>query len=473
MSGSFIQSQRRDISNIGSEWNWICTNCGSQILESQKAIHSNFCWAATQAGGGGNPDHAAYVYLAASMEPLAIEQAQTATFSYTINSGVTKLIVNAFNTQLAGAGRWELRNPRVMMPLRNIGLAGLGSDSCAVIIDPAAPTYTDARTTYLDRLNMIATKDTKQITQSLALTCSLFLPGPYGNIITSVNSFNATWIIIRLANLTSAVGWNLHDEVGDAAAQAINLAHPCMIPVSKLVCTAIELGTESSIGTPNAEGSITHIICPSDWGKVTDSNSYIFRDDFMGASLDTVTNWTRAQSSVGNVEIDTNFAWLKLIGNGVWGNNGCFSQTTTARANGKKFECWVYISTASTLNHNFVVGWHDGGGQSFSDFAHGLDFTNDGAARRLEVFENGNDRGFVGVNPGYTEGYIYRVRITLGSSNNATYEIQGGPQYAPLGGSNWTNITPVTTSSSTTPLAIGATRLSPNGTDYISDMKMF
>jgi len=343
-----------------------------------------------------------------------------------------------------------------------------------VIIDPTAASYTDARDVYYDRLAQLATTSVKYLSQSTANARALFLPGPYGNIITSVNVFNATWLVIRASNTSGGIGWNLHNEEGDDTSQAINFAHAAFIPVSKYVCAAIELGTISSVGGSDAEGSITYIICPANWGLVTDSNTYIFRDDFLGASLNTGSTWTRSQSTAGNVEIDTAFAWLKLKGNGNWGDNGCFSQTTTARATGKKFIADVYIPLeGDPNNHNTVVGWHDGAGQSYSDFAHGVDFTTSGGVRRLEVFENGNDRGLVGANPGYTEGHIYRVRITLGSSNNATYEIQGGPQYGALGGSSWTDITPGTTSSSTTPLAIGATRQASSSTPYyIGDMRM-
>jgi hypothetical protein len=409
-----------------------------------------------------------YTYEAAGLEPLAIEVLQSGTYTYAINSTTTKLVVNAYLTQLAGAGRWEIRDPRRTMPLRNVTVTGTGAGSTGIFIDPTLPTYANAQATYYDRLSSLATLPTKYLSIGTAGTRAVFLPGPYGNIITSVNVFDATWVVIRPFGTT--LGWNLHDEVGDAASEAINFAHPTLIPVSKLVCWALELGTQRTAG--NAEGSITYVICPSTWGKVTDSNTYLFRDDFTGDTLDTGATWTRSQSSAGNVEIDTNFAWLKLIGDGNWGANGCFSQTTTARNVGKKFQCDVYVPVISSLNHNYLVGWHDGAGQSFSDFAHGMYFTNSGGVRRLQVFEDNNSRGLVGANPGFTEGYIYRVRITLGASS-ATYEIQGGPEYDQIGGATWDDVTPGVTSSTTTPLAIGATREQATGTVYVGDMRMY
>jgi len=426
------------------------------------------------AAAGAGANHNAYTYLASMLEPLAIEQMRTGAFSYAIDSSTTKLVLNAFNTRLGSAGRWEVRDPRFIMPLRNVTVTGLGATGAGVFINPSAATYSDARDTYFDRLETIATTATKYLQQSTAAARSIFLPGPYGNIITSINAFNCTWIICRFQNNSSGIGWNLHDESGDAAGQALNFAHPVLIPVSKLVATCIEIGTASSEGGADAEGSITYIICPDTWGKVTDSTSYIFRDDFMGASLDTGTDWTRAESTAGNVEIDTSYAWLKLKGNGTWGQNGCFSQTTTARTNGKIFQCDVYIPPEGSVNdHNVVVGWHDGAGQSYSDFAHGLDFTTSGGVLRLQAFELGVSRGLVGTNPGFTTGYIYRVRITL-TTTGATWEIQGGTEYQPLGGSAWTDITPGTTSDTTTPLAIGCTREATGGLNYyIGDMKMY
>jgi hypothetical protein len=450
-------------------WTRLGAGTNGHYLQTQGA-GANPQWAAASAAA----NHNAYTYITSMTEPLAIEQLRSGAFSYAIDSSTTKLVLNAYKTRLGSAGRWEVRDPRMFQALRGVTITGLGADSAGVIINPSAATYTDARDTYLDRLETIATTSTKYLQQSTANSRSLFLPGPYGTIITSVNAYNATWVVIRASNTASGIGWNLHDEMGDAAAQALNFAHPAIIPVSKYVCAAFELGTLSSQGGADAEGSLTYIICPDTWGKVTDSTSYNFRDDFMGASLDTGTDWTRAESTAGNVEIDTDFAWLKLKGNGTWGQNGCFSQTTVARANGKVFQCDVYVPLEGSVNtHNTVVGWHDGAGQSYSDFAHGLDFTTSAGVRRLQAFELGVSRGLVGTNPGYTEGYIYRVRITL-TTTGATWEIQGGTEYQPLGGSAWTDITPAGTSDTTTPLAIGCTREQTGSFPYyIGDMKMY
>ena len=85
------------------------------------------------------------------------------------------------------------------------------------------------------------------------------------------------------------------------------------------------------------------------------------------------------------------------------------------------------------------------------------------------MYENGNARGAVGS--AYTLGMIYRVRITLGSSNDATYEIQGGTEYNKIGSDTWDDITPGTSSSATTPLHAGIVMY--NDTVYFSDARIY
>ena len=298
-------------------------------------------------------------------------------------------------------------------------------------------------------------------------TFNLFLPGPYGAIITHFTMFNFTWM--GAGNRLGGVG--LWEELGDATTNTMRLGQNVFVPVHKIAVNNVHLGLQGGVGA--AAGGFTYFLCPSTWGKVADANTYLFRDDFMGTSLDTSTEWTRAQSTAGNVEIDTNFNWLKVQGNNNWGTNGCFSQTATSRATGKKFLCDVYVPLEGNVNnHNQLVGWHDGSDQNYPAFVHGLLFSTASSVRRLNVFENGNNRGNVGANPGFTEGHTYRVRITL-NGNAAIYEIQGGPEYEPMGGSSWTDITPGTTSSSTTPLAIGVTRHTQGNLPYyVSDMRM-
>lgn len=426
--------------------------------------------------GAASANHAYYTYKAAMLEPLAIEKVQTGAFSYAINSSTTKLMLASYNTRLGASGRFETRDPIRPIPLRDVTVTGLGSDATGVFIDPTLPTYTDARTTYYDRLNTLATSSIIYLALPDDQVSYALLPGPYGSIIVGLTCYDLTWVIAQTWG--SGFGWNLANEIGDTGSSDYQrLGHGLAIPLSKNVCAFVQTGQErtSNVG----KGGIAYINCASSWGKVTDSNSYIFRDDFMGTALDTGSTWTRSQSTVGNVEIQSAGGvknWCKSKGDGAtWGNNGIRSQTTTSRATGKVFMVDVFTwdgagAGGAGLSPNLVVGWNDNSGLSYSNFAHGLDFTESGGVRRLQVFENGNDRGAVGS--GYSLNTIYRVRITLGASNNATYEIQGGTQYQPIGGSSWTDITPGTSSSSTTPLAAGFTQLSAS-TTYLSDVKLY
>lgn len=435
----------------------------ASALASQQSIKSY-----VDAQASGSAEHDYYDYLAVSLEPLAIEKMNIDTFSYVVGAGETKLVMNAWNTRLGASGRWEVRDPRYIVPLRDVTLTGLASGAAGVIIDPTAPTYSTSRATYFDRLKIIAETAPKYLAFASPSTYYTFLPGPYGSIITSVNVFDYTWLVAR--PFGTSVGWNLLNEIGDtAASDYLRTAHRAYIPVSKLVVSTILTGGERTGGV--GEGSLTWINCPSTWGKVTDPNTYDFRDDFMGASLDTGSDWNRQQSSAGNVEIETLYNWLKITGNGTWGQNGIFSQASVTKAAGKVFLCDVHITTGVAVGSapNLVVGFHDGAGYSYTDFAHGLDFSG-GAPEQLQVFENGTSRGNVGS--GFTAGCTYRVRITLGASNDATYEIQGGPEYPVIGGTSWQDITPGTSSSTTTPLHAGATQLT-NAPCYVGDVKIY
>jgi len=424
--------------------------------------------------GGGAASHTYFAQACALLEPLAIEKNQLSTFSYVIGSSATKYLISAWNCRVGASGRIDMRDMRLdPLPLRNITVVGIDSGSTASFIDPALPTYADPWTTYYNRLETLTTLATKYLAiaslNGAANTQFNFLPGPYGNIITAITTFNYTWTAVMAAGTTSDLP--LQDELGDAATDWVRFANTLRVPISKSNVRAVEAGFSGGVGT--AAGSVLYVILPSTWGAVTDPNTYLFRDDFTGATLNTAATWTRTQSSAGNVEIDTNFAWCKIIGNGTWGANGAFSQFSTARAAGKIFQCDVAFGINDSYNPNYpnvVVGWHDGAGHSYTDFAHGLDFTGSGASATINVFENGNSRGAVGS--GWTKGHIYRVRITLAASS-ATYEIQGGTEYAQIGGSTWTNITPGTTSSSTTPLSAGMTCESAVFNNWIGDVKLY
>lgn len=402
------------------------------------------------------PNRAAFTYLAALLEPDALEIPQINAFSYAIAAGVTKYLISSWYTALSGfaTNRFEQRNPSHPTPLRGVTLAGSGAGAIALLLDPSLPSYADAEATYYARLNMIPTLPTRFVPLNGTVT-TMFLPGPYGSLILNVTEFDYTWIV---GTTPGGLDWNLWDEKSDVDTQRVG--DGLLIPVSKL--TLANVKSNGGGGT----GGILCVHCPSTWSKVTDPLTYLFRDDFMGASLDTASVWTRAQSSAGNIEINTNWSWIKLNGDGNWGNNGAYSQYSRARASGVTFLADVFIERSSS-NHNILVGLSDGAGQSYTNFAHGIDFT----TGNLQIFENGTSRGVIGA---YAEGNMYRVRITVGAGNaNATYEIQGGA-FAALGSGSWSSLTPVTSSSATANLHAGVTALDNKSVpDYVGDVRLY
>lgn len=423
--------------------------------------------AVTDVESAGIANHGYYQYLASLLEPDAIETLKSGTFSYVVGAGETKILTASWNTRLGSAGRMEIRNQRDHLFLRGVTLTGLVSGSCAVIIDPALPVYDNAQETYLDRMLEIATTKPQYLGIPAATTIP-FLPGPYGAIVLHTTNYNSAWNSIRTNG--DLYGWALIDEINDSS--AFRMAASFLFAVNKRV--ACEFRNESGSDVGEARGSsLVYFLCPPAWGVIEDATVYLFRDDFWAASLDTSVKWnTPTQSTAGNYAIDTTYQWLKCVGNASWGNNGVHSQYNLARASGKQFICDVYTSlkTNSHTNNGLIVGWHDGAGDSYTDFAHGILFTSSGAAPIIKVYENGSDRGEVGS--GITMGTVYRVRITLdfAGANSAKYEIQGGA-YGALGSASWTDITPGTTSSSTTPLYVGAASALTNAF-YISDVKV-
>lgn len=415
---------------------------------------------------GASANNSFYTYLAASLEPDAIEPLQVDGFSYAVGAAATKLLIASYNTRLGATGRMEVRNPFRPMPLRGVTLNGIAAGASAVLVDPTIPTYTDARTKYYDRLNTLYTSQLLQVDVVAPATNYPFLLGAYGGIVLRAVNFDFDWISVQNRNTVN--GFNLANEEQDGAAYSQRNDQPLFLALNKLVATELYAGAERAAGV--GRGTVVYVLCPSTWSVVTDATSYDFRDDFMGASLDTATKWTRVQSVVGNVEINTTYQWCKIIGTVVWGQNGAFSQTGVARANGKTFLIDIYTGRNATANNSVIVGFHDGAGQSYSDFSHGLLFTSTGVANQFKVYENGNDRGVVGT--GYTAGTIYRVKIVASlTSNNAAYYIQGGA-YGALGSASWTNITPAGTSSATTPIYAGFSS-GATGTMYLSDARIY
>lgn len=192
------------------------------------------------------------------------------------------------------------------------------------------------------------------------------------------------------------------------------------------------------------------------------SSNLLFYDLFMDPTLDTTSKWSRTQSTAGNVEVDTTTANRRcnLKGNGTWGNNGAFTIPSWAKATGLTFQCDVILGPTPS---GVAVGFHDGAGVSYADFAHCIDFYAGGSG--FHVFENGTSRGDVGS--GGTQNWgTYRVRMRLSSATACTYQIQGC-QFAGFGTTTFTTLSPSSSSSATTPLRVGfATEGSIGGNDH-------
>lgn len=429
--------------------------------------------AAGGSGGATAAEVAYYMNRAALLEPLAIEKLQAGAFSYVIGSSATKWLLSSWGTRLGASGRLDMRESREPVPLRGVTVTGTqpgGDTSTGAFIDPTLATYADPKETFFERMNAIAETQTRYVPVVGGSTFAPLIPGPYGNILVGFTFHDSAWLGISTPRGPAGSLLPIHDEIGDASGDDLRMSRKLYMPVSKNIMAGLLTGVA---GGPQAvEAGMAYIICPSTWGEVADPLApYDFRDDFMGGSIDTASTWTRAQSTAGNVEINTDFAACKVRGNGSWGTNGMFSQAGQARATGLTFVCDVF--PAASPSANLIVGFHDGAGQSYSDFAHGVYFTTDGVNARLQIFENGTSRGNTGPTPGFAANKLYRVRITLGATNTqAVYEMQGGSEYPAIGGSSWTDVTPGTTSSSTTPLHAGVSVEQAND-NYISDPRIY
>ena len=398
-------------------------------------------------------------YLCAALEPDAIEAVPYNFFAYTVDASTTKLLLASWQTRLGAVGRMEQRNPQRFMALRGCTLTGTDAGSTAMIVNPSLPIYPAPWATYYARLAAIAEMQVQNIGFTAVSERKPFLPGAYGAIITQYTCFDLAWLALRVLGGT-VIGVNLWDEISDLATQRLGVS--LTLPVGKNCSGSIE----ASAAGVGPLGSVSFVLLPSTWSVVADpvSANYTFRDDFMGVALD-MGVWTRTQSIVGNVEIDRTYQWCRLAGNSTWGPNGLRRTATAARAVGIKMVVDVYAPVGSAAAGSLMAGWSDGAGHSYLNFAHGINFS---SANVINVFENGTARGTVGT--GYTEGAIYRLRITQGAAS-ATYEIQGGTQYPPIGGAAWSNITPAGTASITTPLTPGATAFGSTG--YVSDFRVF
>lgn len=397
-------------------------------------------------------------YLCAMLEPDAIEKFQFGTFSYPVSSDETKFLIASFYTRLGDSGRMETRNPQRPAHLRDVILNGMASNSTAIVLDPTRANYIDPQGTYNLRLQKILESSVKHVDFSSPSQSVPFLPGAYGAIIVQVTCFDFAWIVLHPRG-NSKYGINLWDEISDSLTQRVG--DQIRFPVSKQI--AGQLVSSSKAGTLRA-GSVSYVLLDENWSAINDPLSYTFRDDFMSNVIDE-NIWSITQSITGNVEIDNNYQWLKLFGNGIWGSNGIYRTVTDTRTDGKSMMLDVYIPQGGSTYGVMMVGWSNANGQHYSNLSHGLNFGPNGI---LNIYEDGVKRSDVGT--GYSDGCIYRVKLTLGVDGSSKYLIQGGLEYPELGSDNWYDITPLNSHSETLELSPSATAYKGQG--YISDIRV-
>ncbi len=441
----------------------VAVGTNGHVLTADSSLATGVKWAAVS-GGASASETAVYAQKAALLDPLTIEPMQSGTFNYVIGANETKWLLSSWNTKLGTDGRLDLREARDPIPLRNITMTGNsatpGSVSTAAFINTALATYTDAKETFYQRTLDISQLPTKYLGVEGGDSYKPFIPGPYGNILVSFTFHDVAWFALTTPHGRLASLLPIHDEISDNGADDLRMSRKLWMPVSKNIMSGVLTGAGG--GPQDAEAGLTYVILPASWSDINDPvASYLFRDDFMGATLDTTTNWNRVQAGANTVEIDTNFAALLVNGGAGWGADGLYTKQSFTRANGLTYLVDVFINGV-----DFITGFHDGTGYSYTDFSHGVLFSSLGTD--IYIFEDGVSRGAVGD---FTTSGMYRLRITIAGAG-AVYEIQGGPEYAALGGTTWTNITPGTSTSAVNSLRVGASAEN-NYPIYISDVRVY
>lgn len=395
----------------------------------------------------------------ALLDPDCLLYFKKGTFTYSISTGSIdyRYILASFNTQINSSGRFEVRNPREPMLLRGVTLGGIGDASpsagaTAIALNPFAVAYANSRNTYYQRLRRIREEFKMKKLDISASTYTPFLPGAYGAIIKRVNFYDLYWVVGRYLN---GYGFNLNDEISDSA--SIRNDNNLSLVVDKRVICEVEGGG----GTGG--GSVVYVLLPSDWSTVTDPLApYDFREDFSGNALEATGTWSRTQSSVGNIEINTDYAWCKIVGSSSWGANGMRTNLYSfTRASAKKMVIDVYTGQ-SAAQANFMFGVGTGAGVNYSDVAHGLNMN----GGNLEIYENGTKRATTTTVSPRT---IYRFRFSPQGGGSCVFEMQGGT-HPDIGGSSWDNISSGTSSSATN--TFYPTITSWSNTGYISDIRV-
>jgi hypothetical protein len=408
-------------------------------------------------------------------EPYSIIATPTGTFSYTPPGGALHYILTAFFcTYNAQPGRAEIRDPRQAMALTGgASLNGSDAGSYATILDPRNTVYTDPQTDYMRRAQILSMLPLKwypivqaSLTGDPAITP--WIAGPYGTL------------MVRVTNQDGFVygaGVGFDNEMSQSGGPLLST----LVRWDNFFSVIMSKGALGSLqpffGGANvpATGGIAYYNLPASWSDTDPvSSSYVFRDDFMGATLN-LAAWTVTQSAAGNVKIDTRFQCVKGIGNSTYTDNGMMSTATYARASGLKFVIDAWIGSDLT---QLIFGLNDGGSLSFNHYNHGVIFDNSGLLVAEWQGGVGSDSSVLG---GTGPLRMVRLRITPGLVSGALYEVQGGTAQSPLpfiGAPAWLTIADTRGNGAVTAATykIAFTAFQPDaqaGGQFISDVRVY
>ncbi len=412
-------------------------------------------------------------------------------------------MIQCLATQLGGLGRLEVRRPCDPLILRGVTLSSIGADPATAILldaslvpEPANPSHSLAAR--LNALDALTPKYIGLTAEATVVHRKLFLCGPYGAILRQVTQCNCSWAIV-VANVVDGVGYNVLDEVNDFTS-GFRTSGSMFLPLHWKNTIGVGLGLGIGEGTVWNGGFLIYQL-PSTWSEMDDEfvgdGDYVWRDDFMGTSLDTTTKWTRTQSTAGNIEIDQTYNWLKCKGNTVDQANAARSRTSFLRNAGYSYVFSIFINPVGSVStvdgvpmttvatgvkwgpvdpdaliEHLAVGLNNGSSYAeLSSFPHSILFN----GGNFYIYEDGNNRGtFDSV----LAAGIYRFRLTPQADGSCVYEVQGdnfqgalSAVNAPGGSSTWYTLTTSGSHSGTNTFYFG---LSLNqGTAYLGDMKIY
>jgi hypothetical protein len=407
-------------------------------------------------GAGGSANHAYYTRLAALLEPEATAVALRGANGYTQAADTTEYLTASWATRIGATGRVEVRDPARPLPLRNVTLTGTETGAFAMVNRPSLVTYTDARDTYFDRLAALDDLDTREIAVTGAGTQRVpFLPGAYGAIITSYTVFDKAWGVIAI-DANTGIAYNLANEISDA--DTIRTYNRLHLAVPKGGAGWLEASS-----TGSGKVSLTYALLPSTWSTATDPFGGTY--DLRLPLTANTTGLNLTQSTGGNVAVASEYQWLKVTGNGNFGQNGAISSASVARSGSPVLV--IDIAPPISSGNGPYVGFTSSSGIAHTAFYHCLLF---GGTGQLYIFENSTQKYTAAS---YWKATIYRVRITALSGGGATYEIQGGPTNPAVGAATWTTITLDTATGGTDATLYPALGHGGNDTAYFSDLRVY